>query len=96
MTTFELVDTIEGHENPVCTLGIVNGLIFSGSLKAIRVGCDTLTAFATKTVHSYTCTYVDMGRADARTNRRTGRYADAHVVIKEVTCMQGSITGSAL
>jgi hypothetical protein len=37
IATFELTHTLEGHENPVCTIGIANGLLFSGSLKVIKV-----------------------------------------------------------
>ena len=36
--TLELVETLEGHENPVCTLHAANSLLFSGSLKCIKVG----------------------------------------------------------
>ena len=35
---FELLMTLEGHANPVCTLAVANGMLFSGSLKLINVG----------------------------------------------------------
>eukprot|EP00051_Salpingoeca_urceolata_P027745 m.483093 g.483093 ORF g.483093 m.483093 type:complete len:741 (-) comp22779_c0_seq1:113-2335(-) len=35
--TLELEETLEGHDNPVCTLAIANGLLFSGSLKNIKI-----------------------------------------------------------
>ena len=34
---FELIETLEGHENPVCTLSAANSLLFSGSLKVVKV-----------------------------------------------------------
>ena len=36
--TFEMMDTITGHDNHVCTLACSGNLLFSGSLKAIKVG----------------------------------------------------------
>jgi hypothetical protein len=35
--TLDLVATLAGHDNPVCTLATANGLLFSGSLKIIKV-----------------------------------------------------------
>ena len=37
IATLELTQSLEGHENPVCTIGIANGMLFSGSLKVIKV-----------------------------------------------------------
>lgn len=34
----ELLDSIRGHENPVCTLVTKRNMLFSGSLKKIKVG----------------------------------------------------------
>ena len=36
--TLEMMDTITGHDNHVCTLACSGNLLFSGSLKAIKVG----------------------------------------------------------
>lgn len=33
----ELVHTIKGHDDPVCSLACTENLVFSGSLKAIKV-----------------------------------------------------------
>ncbi len=35
--TMKLVHTIKGHDDPVCTLACTNTLLFSGSLKTIKV-----------------------------------------------------------
>jgi hypothetical protein len=35
--TLDLLVTLPGHDNPVCTLATANGLLFSGSLKIIKV-----------------------------------------------------------
>ncbi len=40
--TLELLDTLKGHDNPVCTLATANGLLFSGSLKIVKVLCGDL------------------------------------------------------
>lgn len=36
--SLELLATLTGHDNPVCTLATAHGLLFSGSLKIIKVG----------------------------------------------------------
>ena len=35
--TCELLDTLSGHADPVCTLAIANGMLWSGSLKAVMI-----------------------------------------------------------
>ena len=35
--TLEMMDTIKGHDNHVCTLACSGNLLFSGSLKSIKV-----------------------------------------------------------
>lgn len=35
--SFELMDTISGHDQPVCTLGVAGDILLSGSLKVIKV-----------------------------------------------------------
>ncbi len=35
--TLQLVTTLEGHDNPVCTLAVTSGMLFSGSLKVVKV-----------------------------------------------------------
>eukprot|EP00040_Diaphanoeca_grandis_P014999 m.76227 g.76227 ORF g.76227 m.76227 type:complete len:739 (-) comp24877_c0_seq1:162-2378(-) len=35
--TYELLDTLIGHDNPVCTLAIANDILFSGSLKVVNI-----------------------------------------------------------
>eukprot|EP00042_Codosiga_hollandica_P034369 m.240002 g.240002 ORF g.240002 m.240002 type:complete len:684 (+) comp54393_c0_seq6:154-2205(+) len=35
--SFELLESLEGHEHPVCTLAASNGLLFSGSLKVVKI-----------------------------------------------------------
>ncbi len=35
--TLQLVATLEGHDNPVCTLAVASGLLLSGSLKVVKV-----------------------------------------------------------
>ena len=34
---FELEDTLDAHDNPVCTLAASRGMVFSGSLKTVKV-----------------------------------------------------------
>eukprot|EP00047_Mylnosiga_fluctuans_P004167 m.233044 g.233044 ORF g.233044 m.233044 type:complete len:697 (+) comp12450_c0_seq1:87-2177(+) len=35
--TLQLVTTLEGHDNPVCTLAVAGGLLLSGSLKVVKI-----------------------------------------------------------
>ena len=35
---FDLEDTLDAHDNPVCTLAASRGMVFSGSLKTVKVG----------------------------------------------------------
>eukprot|EP01147_Barroeca_monosierra_P007295 gene7295-495_t len=35
--SFELMDTISGHDQPVCTLGVAGDILLSGSLKVIKL-----------------------------------------------------------
>lgn len=37
MDSYGQIATLEGHDNPVCTLAIANSILFSGSLKSIKV-----------------------------------------------------------
>ena len=37
ISTFDRLETLEGHDNPVCTLAVANSLLFSGSLKVIKI-----------------------------------------------------------
>ena len=37
INTSEVLDTLRGHDNPVCTISIANGMLFTGSLKCVRV-----------------------------------------------------------
>lgn len=37
LEALELLDSIRGHENPVCTLVTKRNMLFSGSLKKIKV-----------------------------------------------------------
>ena len=35
--TFQVVNTIEAHDNPVCTITVGGNRLYSGSLKSIKV-----------------------------------------------------------
>lgn len=35
--SLELIDTLRGHDGPVCSLATANGMLFSGSHKIIKV-----------------------------------------------------------
>ncbi|KJE94942.1 tnf receptor-associated factor 7 [Capsaspora owczarzaki ATCC 30864] len=37
LDTLELLDSLDGHDSPVCTLAIANDMLFSGSHKVIKV-----------------------------------------------------------
>lgn len=37
LSGFKKIDTIEAHDSPVCTLASANYMMFSGSLKVIKV-----------------------------------------------------------
>ena len=41
MKTLELFNTIKGHDDPVCTLACSESLLFSGSLRTIKVSYST-------------------------------------------------------
>jgi hypothetical protein len=41
--SLDLIATLEGHDNPVCTLAVASGLLLSGSLKAIKVSFSSVS-----------------------------------------------------
>ena len=50
LEALELLDSIRGHENPVCTLVTKRNMLFSGSLKKIKVcrlNCTELRSSST-------------------------------------------------
>ncbi len=44
--SFENLSTIEAHENPVCTLVSARNMLFSGSLKVIKVSTKLPTSYS--------------------------------------------------
>jgi E3 ubiquitin-protein ligase TRAF7 len=65
--TCEVVDTLVGHDNPVCTIAVENGMLFTGSLKSVRV-------WDVRCLHAFVCGYFEGGVLLARV-----KYVRSHV-----------------